>query len=351
MRDNHHGGDWAAFRAVYGRDPLDFSANVSPLGVPEGVAEAMARGAAEAQRYPDPKCHALRERLSETEGVPVSQILCGNGAADLIYRAVLALRPRRALVTAPAFGEYERALALVSCQVTRHSLRPERDFRPGEDLVEAVTPGTELVFLCQPNNPTGVSVPRPILERVLDRCCAVGAVLVVDECFCGFLEDGAGHSMKPFLSAHPNLLLLRAFTKLYALAGLRLGYALCADAAWLAAMDRAGPPWSVSTPAQEAGLAALGDPAYVHRVRTLVGTERPRLAAGLRTLGLRVIPGEANFLLFQSQRELGEPLAKRGILLRGCGNFAGLDETWYRTAVRTAEENQQLLEALGEIVP
>ena len=134
------------------------------------------------------------------------------------------------------------------------------------------------------------------------------------------------------------------------MAGIRLGYALCADRALLERMYLAGQPWSVSVPAQAAGAAALRETAYRERVRSLVRRERPWLAKRLGTLGLRVVPGEANYLLFQSPVSLGEPLARRGILLRSCANYIGLDETWYRTAVRTRRQNQRLMEALEEIV-
>ena len=173
--------------------------------------------------------------------------------------------------------------------------------------------------------------------------------LVADECFGGFLDDPAAHTLAGLCSAYPNLLILKAFTKLYALAGLRLGYCLCSSGQLLEAMRRTGQPWAVSAPAQAAGIAALGETEYVRRTRAVIQTERPRLAAGLRDLGFQVVPGEANYLLFSSSAPLLEPLRERGILLRSCGNYSGLDGSWYRTAVRTAAENQRLLTALRDI--
>ena len=216
--------------------------------------------------------------------------------------------------------------------------------------LDAITPETDLVFLCEPNNPTGVTAGRPLLLQILRRCRETGTRLVLDECFGDLLDDPESHTLKGELEAYPNLLILKAFTKLYAMAGIRLGYALCADRALLERMYLAGQPWSVSVPAQAAGAAALRETAYRERVRSLVRRERPCLAKRLGTLGLRVVPGEANYLLFQSPVSLGEPLARRGILLRSCDNYIGLDETWYRTAVRTRRQNQRLVEALEEIV-
>lgn len=345
-----HGGDWAGYEARYGGTPLDFSANISPLGLPEGVRSAVIRSLAQAERYPDPLCRALGRAVAQAEGADPGWVLCGNGAADLIYRVVLAKRPRRALVTAPAFSEYEAALDLARCQTDRFMLREEDEFGLGEGFLEAVGPETDLVFLCQPNNPTGRAVPRPLLERVLERCRSVGALLVVDECFCGFLDRPEDFTMNACLGGYPNLLILKAFTKLYAMAGLRLGYCLCSDRGLLDAMRGAGQPWAVSGPAQAAGVAALKETGYVAAVRALVRTERPRLAEALSRLGFRVIPGEANYLLFYSPTPLVQPLRERGILLRDCGNYHGLCDGWYRVAVRGPEDNDRLLAALEEIL-
>src|SRR5699024_5469571 len=311
-----HGGDWAGFAAEYGAQAplLDFSANVSPLGLPAGVAAALAGCASGCDRYPDPLCRELTAAIARAERVPAEWVLCGNGAADLIWRGALALRPGRALVTAPAFAEYEAALAAVGCRVERYALREAEGFRLDEGFLEAIRPGVGMVFLCEPNNPTGLTSPRPLLLRVLERCRQAGALLVADECFGDFLADPAAHTLKGALEGG-GLLLLKAFTKLYGMAGVRLGYGLCADPALLATLRAAGQPWAVSTPAQAAGLAALKETGYVQAVRALIADQRPRLAAGLAALGCQVLPGEANYLLFRCGTPLAEPLRRRGILL------------------------------------
>ena len=345
-----HGGDWAGFALAHGRPPLDFSANISPLGVPTGVQEALREAAEQVDRYPDPLCRTLRVALSDHEGVPAEHILCGNGAADLIFRAVLARRPRRALVTAPTFVEYEVALETVGCEVEHVVLREETGFALDRSFLDAITPETDMVFLCEPNNPTGVTTDPALLTQILERCRETGTLLVLDECFGDFLDAPEAHTRKADLASFPNLLLLKAFTKLYAMAGVRLGYALCADTALLERMRSAGQPWAVSSLAQAAGAAALRETDYVRRVREMTASERPWLLRQLTGLGLRVIPGEANYLLFQSPRPLTEPLARRGILLRNCGNYVGLDDTWYRFAVRTRTDNRRLMEALEEVL-
>lgn len=343
-----HGGDWAAFEWKTGCAPLDFSANVSPLGVPEGVQQALCRASAVCDRYPDPDCRALRAAIAQKEGVPPGWLFCGGGASELIWRAVLAAKPRRALVTEPCFGEYEAALEENGCEIVRYRLQDP--FCVRGDILCKLDNNIELVILCNPNNPTGRTIEPTLLREIAARCAQTGTRLVLDECFLDFLDDPARHTMKHMLADSAWLLILKAFTKLYGMAGVRLGYALCADGKFLKAMRRAGPPWSVSQLAQEAGLAALREDDYVNRLRALTARERPRLYASLRDLGLHVVPGEANFLLFQSEVALGAPLRERGVLIRSCADFYGLDETWYRAAVRTGEENDRLLAALKEVL-
>ena len=343
-----HGGDWAGYRAQFGRDALDFSANVSPLGLPEGVAKAITAALPTADRYPDPLCRELRAKLALHEGVPADHILCGNGAADLIFRLVWAKKPRRALVTAPTFAEYAAALETVGCTVERFILQAANDFAVPESFLSSIDDRVDLVFLCQPNNPTGQLTPPDFVARILQRCTACGALLVLDECFLDFLPDHAKLTAKPLLGSG-DLLILKAFTKLYGMAGVRLGYALSADTALLDAMQHTGQPWAVSSLAQAAGLAALDETAYVKQVRALIAAQRPLLASGLRALGLRVLDGRANYLLFQGPETLGETLRQKGVVLRSCANYPGLDGSWYRTAVRTAAENEQLLQTLSEV--
>ena len=176
-------------------------------------------------------------------------------------------------------------------------------------------------------------------------------MLAVDECFHDFLAPEAQQSLIPLLADHPRLVVLRAFTKFYAMAGLRLGYALCGDEALAARMAECGPPWAVSSPAQAAGLAALSETDYARRLRRLIGEERPRLAAQLRALACRVLPGQANYLLFFHPDEALVPkLRKTGVLLRDCRNFVGLSPGWYRAAVRTRPENEIFLQKLKEVL-
>ena len=344
-----HGGDWAGYKAQFGKEPLDFSANVSPLGLPEGVKAAMADPLA-AERYPDPLCRGLRTALGEYFSLPADWVLCGNGAADLIWRLAAVLGPGRGLVTAPSFAEYEAAMAFFGWQTERFFLYEKNDFTITADFAARIRPGTKLVFLCQPGNPTGQTVGREVILAALRRCRAVGAKLVVDECFVGFLNERESITSRGLLADWPELVILGAFTKLWGMAGLRLGWCLCSDAALLQKLAAAAQPWSVNGPAQAAGIAALQDIQYPEKVRALLQTERPRMIEGLQALGLRVVPGKANYLLFYTKRPLLEGLAQRGVVIRSCENYPGLGRGWYRTAIRTEAENKALLAALAEVL-
>ena len=345
-----HGGDVVGYREEYGREPLDFSANCNPLGMPPGVKAAAAAALEEAHRYPDPLCRQLRAAIAQEEGLPPQWILCGNGAADLIFRLVLALRPRRALLVAPAFAEYEQALATIDCLVVFHDLREEEEFRLTDAILPQITPETDLLFLCTPNNPTGWAIPRELLLRIARRCRETGTVLALDECFCSLLDEPEAFTMTGFLEEFPNLIILKAFTKLYAMAGLRLGYCLCREEGLLEKMAACAQPWSVSNVAQAAGIAALQEQAYREQTKTLIHSQREFLRRELTALGVQVIGSQANYLFIRTDLPcLGQRLKERGILLRSCANYRGLDDRYYRLAVRLPEENARLLQEIGSI--
>ena len=340
--ENQHGGD------VYGGSiTLDFSANTNPLGTPPGVLEAVRRGLPQLHRYPDPYCRQLVQAIAAHEQVPASYVLCGNGAADLIYAYCAALRPRTAAEPAPTFAEYGLGLAQVGCRAAPYFLHQAENFDVDEGFLpflEEKKP--EVVFLCTPNNPTGRLLPLPLLEQILQGCAAWGARVFLDECFLDLTEDGV--SAKSLLAAHPELLILKAFTKSYGMAGIRLGYCLCADSALLHRMASASQPWNVSSLAQSAGVAALAEQNFLQRTQSLVHTERRWLTDNLTALGFWVCPSQANYLLFHGPLGLREGLLRQGIAIRGCGNYNGLGDGWYRIAVRPHGENEALITAIRQ---
>lgn len=340
--NNPHGGD------VYGQKVLlDFSANTNPFGTPQGILDAICAVLPEMHRYPDPYCRKLTQAISEFEVLPGEYILCGNGAADLIYGYCEAVRPKVALELAPTFSEYALGLTRVGCQVERFFLQQDQDFVLDEGFLKALEQiKPEAVFLCNPNNPTGKIIPPALLKTILRHCKAHSIRLFVDECFLDLTEHG--ESLKPFLADNPHLFLLKAFTKSYGMAGIRLGYCLCSDAALLEKMAQTSQPWNVSSLAQAAGVAALQEQAFLQKTKDLIVEERQWLSEQLESLGFWVCSSSANYLLFQAPSDLHQKLQKKKISIRNCDNYYGLEPGWYRIAVRLHAENEILIRTMKE---
>ena len=345
-----HGGN------IYGRGKvLDFSANINPLGMPEAVRAAAQRGVAASEAYPDVNCTELREAIAAAEGRPyglsADDVICGSGAAELIYLAAEAVQPEETLLMAPGFAEYEAAARRAGSRIRFYPCVEETGFVPEEDFLQWITPETDLVYLCNPNNPTGVELPDDFPEAVVRRCGACGARLVLDECFIGFMTDGEKRSMLRLVKEHPHLLVLRAFTKLYGMPGLRLGYLYCSDHAFLDRMKERVQPWNVSLPAQEAGIAAMQLTGYAEKSSSYVKREREYLLERMRQMGLICFEAKANFIFFKGPEFLGRRCEEAGVLIRDCSNYRGLSgNCWWRIAVRTREENERLLELFRRIM-
>lgn len=340
---NPHGGD------IYGdKIRLDYSANTNPYGTPPAVLEAVREVLGNIHQYPDPYCRKLAEAIAEHEQVPQSYILCGNGAAELIYAYCQALRPRLASEAAPTFAEYSLALEKNGCRIVRFLLREENHFLLDDRFLaflEDTKP--DVLFLCNPNNPTGQLIPEALLHKLLRLCRKTGMHLFLDECFLDM--TGQNQSLVPLLGQYPELLILKAFTKSYGMAGLRLGYCLSSNSALLQTMSESCQPWNVSTPAQAAGVAALGQQDFLTKTVQTVIQERAWLTEQLIRCGFRVCPGSANYLLFHGPEGLDTVLRQQGIAIRSCANYHGLDAGWYRIAVRLHEQNEMLMDAICQV--
>ena len=338
---NPHGGDIYAGKVL-----LDFSANTNPFGTPQAVQEAIIEALPQLHRYPDPYCRKLVAAIAEHEAVPKNYILCGNGAADLIYAYGRAVRPKKAAMLAPTFSEY--ALGLSDCEISYYFLQESNDFALDSGILDFLRlEKPEVLFLCDPNNPTGQLTDPALMEAILECCHDLGICLFLDECFLDLTKDGV--SRKNDLARYPELFLLKAFTKSYGMAGVRLGYGLSADSALLEAMSRSQQPWNISSLAQAAGIAALKQREFLQKCVETVEKERVFLSASLSGLGFRVIPSDTNYILFQARVGLADALREKGILIRNCDNYPGLCPGWYRIAVRLPEENQALIRAMQEV--
>lgn len=343
MKYYGHGGDPTSF----GEALLDFSVNLNPFGMPPEVVAALRTNIAAFSDYPDPHCRALRAALAEYVGCPAEEIVCGNGAADLIWRLCLALRPKKVLVTAPTFSEYRAAAEACGAKMAVHPLQESEDFRLTERILPQLTTDLDCLFLCNPNNPTGQPIEARLLQRIAARCTEKNILLVVDECFLPFSGMRSAYHLLP---PETPLVVLSAFTKTYALAGLRLGYLCCQNEELRDRIDGFGQSWSVSTPAQLAGIAACGCGDFLRESCGFIMEERARVSEILSEIGVKAYPSTSNFLLCRADFPLQERLLTHHILVRSCGNFAGLDEHFFRIGIKKTEENNRLLEALREVL-
>ena len=344
-----HGGDIYSYIENHPNGVLDFSANINPQGLPCGVKKAIISALENSANYPDPLCRELTAAIAQSENLPPAYTLCGNGASDLIYRLVYAVRPQKALVTAPAFEEYEQALTAAGCEVKHHLLQENEEFLLTQRILDDLTDDVDILFLCNPNNPTGQPISQTLLKKILQHCRQHKILLALDECFCDFLDDPDEYTMSEFLSGYDNLFLLRAFTKMYAMAGLRLGYCLCSNHALLDKMYLCGSPWGVSNIAQAAGVQALREKEYITRTKTIISQERAYLRAELCRLGCKVYGSHANFIFFRPHiSNLSSRLEAKGILIRNCGNYKGLTGEFCRIAVKSHNDNIKLIRAMEE---
>lgn len=368
-----HGGEILRIARERGEDPgrwIDFSANINPFGMDERVKTAICENLDLAQHYPDASYQRLRDLLAKKHGVRAEWILPGNGALELIYRLVSALvassyrgneeegaggirclgaaKDLRALIPAPSFSSYESALRAFGADRIR-ICRMNRDFEPDQSYIEALDEEIDLAFLCLPNNPTGTLPPREVFEEILHRARERGILLCIDECFLDFSRREKEYSLIGRLEEYPNAVVLKSFTKLYAMPGLRLGYLLVSDAALRERIKRQTPCWAVSSLAAAAGEAALS--LDTDDLPEEIAKERDDLKNQLRRLGCRVWESEANFLFFHREKSdaLYERLLEKRIIIRKCDSYHFLDGGYYRIAVRKREENRRLILEMEEI--
>lgn len=343
-----HGGN------IYGNEiEYDFSVNLNPLGPPDSVRDALTAALNHVEEYPDPKYRELRRELANRWQLAEEQLVLGNGASELIPGIIRALAPKTCMVTAPCYSGYETALkaAAPSCRIHRIFLREEDDFTLPENICREIAHvKPDLLILTNPNNPNGKRISANRLREIAGACRGAGTVLLMDECFLA-LSGGDVDSLIHRIGEEgmPPTVVLRAFTKTFAIPGVRLGYAVCSGSL-ATRIQRELPEWNLSVFAQYAGLAALEPSGYMAASVEMIAQEREYLTAELKKLGLRVFPSDANYILFQSRdRELHRKLLDKGILIRDCRDYHGLTAGFYRTAVRTHRENTALLRCLRNI--
>ncbi len=350
-----HGGD------IYrNKVELDYSVNINPLGIPEGVRKACKDALLELEHYPDIKCEKVKQEIARHFQVSEDKVLCGNGASELIMAMCHGIHPKKALLLAPGFYGYIDALEAVGAKISYYQLEEAADFFVTEDILQAVKEvKPDMMFITNPNNPTGRTLTKERLCKVLKACKETGTILVVDECFFELTGLDRAESVINEIENYNNLIVLRAFTKSFAIPGVRLGYALCGDAALYELVAKNLPEWNLSVIAQRAAIAAMKETEFLEKSRELIKSQREYLQKELEQIGMKVYPSDTNYILFfdgkykehkTEDKELYQELLKKEILIRDCSDYYGLGDGFYRIAVKRPKENKTLIGQIKEIL-
>ena len=357
-----HGGNIYEIGLEFGLDPMeiiDFSASINPLGFSKKAARKLRKNLEAIRHYPDPSCFHLHQALAQFYGLPPEQILAGAGSTEFIYSIPRVLKIRRALIVTPAFSEYEKALEIATEEPSRTIHYFETDERDGfelstEGLRFALTQGYDALYLCNPNNPTGILTPQEELVPILAQAERENTWFILDEAFMDLAEE---ESLKQKAGSSSRLIILRSLTKFFALPGLRLGCLIAHPEVIRRFRDNQA-PWTVNALAQIAALESLQDKNFVIRTREFIARERDYLRLRLQAIpGFIPYPGTVNFLFVQlhpslnlTAAELQTRLISQGILIRDCNSFHHIGPFFFRIAVRTRKENNALLKALRQVV-
>jgi threonine-phosphate decarboxylase len=363
-----HGGNLRRAQELFGLDKfIDLSANINPFGPPPGVWESIQQGMRDIVNYPDPESWLLRKTLSNYLEILTESIMVGNGAGDLIFTIVQALKPKKVTIPIPAFCEYERAARCVGAEISYIPLGPlgwekfNQWNEKSKDLTDKSVielrwqeflKGSDLLFLCSPHNPTGTLLSKDVFEHILRLTKELGCRIIFDESFLDFLPDQLRWSARTYLDTNEHLIVLYSLTKFYSLPGLRLG-AVFAHPSLLAKFDQYRDPWSVNVLAQHAGIAALNDLAFSDNVRETLKESKAFFYKKFSQCGfanLRLWPTTVNFALIEvlnhKSADLVQYLGRHGILIRDCANFNGLPGNFIRVAIKDTFIMQQFIKSL-----
>ncbi len=352
-----HGGNVEQAAREYNLQPeeiIDFSANINFLGPPESVKQAIKENVAAIKNYPDPHYYQLKTALAEQLPVRKENLLLGNGAVELIYLLVNLLQPEKALVLAPTFSEYGRAVKSINGEVEEYYLDREREFELEVDNLLPELAEVDLFFLCNPNNPTGKYLRRSEVKRVIDEAAYQDTPVVVDEAFVDLMEEDI--SIIEQVKKYDNLFVLRSLTKFFAIPGLRLGYGVGTQEL-VSQLRQNKDPWNVNYFAQLAGQAAIDDQEYIRQTKESITEAKEFLYRKLQEFpGFKVYYPAANYVFVDiseaglNSDQLEEKLARQGILIRNCSTYSGLKKDFIRLAVKSPSEIEQLIGELERIL-
>jgi threonine-phosphate decarboxylase len=355
-----HGGKVWEIEKETGQDRkkvMDFSSNINPLGFSRKALEAINKNLEQIPVYPDSDSTALREAIAASfSGINSNNVVVGNGSTELIYLFAETFLEKDdvALIPAPSFGEYENAVRKAGGKP--RCLRLPEDFCVESSLFSGDMKDAKMVFVCNPNNPTGILTAHEVLVEIIEEALEEDVLVFLDEDFLGFVDEEKQVSLIDEMDSYPNLFVLRSFTKVHGLTGLRVGYGVASEEI-TELLSNAKIPWNVNCVAQAAASAALTDKEHLRKTCELIRTERAYVTRELERInGFKLYPAYANFV-FVDVRESGftsaqikTKMLEQGVLIRDCSSFRGLDEYYIRVAVKTRQENEGMLEALAKVV-
>lgn len=353
-----HGGNKEALALEMGFSPdecLDFSANINPLGLSQKMLERLEASFRKLVHYPDVDYKKSKAALADFHACSSQQILLSNGAVDLFYELARTVRPANLLILSPTFMEYEKAFGQVGSEIHYHVLtgpQYEWDFQSILPDLQVLSAG-DLVLVCNPNNPTGSLVSNQVLIELAGFLKEREISLVIDEAFMDFVEDSDAYTMIPYLDECQNVIVVRSLTKFYAIPGLRLGYAVSSDSDLLATIEEYRPPWTINTLADELLPVLLQDKDYQLATQEWLKREQEFLYQTLAQFRqLKVVRPSVNYIFFEYEGEadLRQLLWREKIFIRSCQDYHHLNRQHYRVAVRSREENQQLIRCLTAVL-
>ena len=348
-----HGGD------IYNNSVnIDFSVNLNPHVTDElkaVISEAVSEGMASANVYPDPLQKGLRRALADMENIAMECVIAGNGASELLLAIAHMCNPDKAFLIEPCYSGYVYTLNCISgCEIKRYLLKEDEGFCPTEDVLDAVTDDIDVLYLADPNNPTGMNIDGSLLEKILDRTDELNISVVLDRSFY-MLSDAytknTDEKYAELTSKYKNLYIIKSFTKCFALPGIRMGYAI-SSAGNISTLSRYLPEWnlpSVTSTLMSRLSAFAKDRKFFCDSIEIIKTERNYLTRRLSEIGFKVYESQGNYILIRGQKDIYEKVLSKGILIRKCDDFQGLDDGFYRIAVRGREENIQLIDVLSEL--
>ncbi|OEH93518.1 threonine-phosphate decarboxylase CobD [Bacillus solimangrovi] len=327
-------------------NPIDFSVNTNPYGMPASIEKSIKDGAKLIGQYPEMESYTLRERIAYKEGLHSKQVLVGNGAAECIFLLARFFMKKTVGIIEPTFTEYALASTANQSPIKRFILN--NNWQLEVDKLDNFIEGVDVLYCCHPNNPTGVAYGNETIEDLAERCNRASTTLIIDEAFYDFSVEEV--SATKLLTTYPNVIIVRSFTKMYHIPGIRLGYVL-ARPAIIEALFRYQPPWSVNTLAQEIGLQCVADSFFEEETKHKIANERARVFMELEKLGMDYSNSAVNFYLLigKTKAEIDHLiiyLLQNGIVPRHTYHFPGIEGIAIRLAIKDRHENDQLLHVL-----